>query len=142
MILSNPVGVGLGAPTASVSIVDDDPLPALSVDDVTITEGDAGTTDATFTVSLSEPSGRTVTVEASTSDATATAPSDYGTTSTLVTFTPGDTSETVDYRSRATPTRSRTSGSSSTSAMRPWRPSTTATPPGPSPMTTPPSAAT
>ena len=40
------------------TITDDDPMPALSIGDVAVTEGDAGTTDATFTVSLDAPSGR------------------------------------------------------------------------------------
>ena len=35
------------------TITDDDPLPALSISDVTVTEGNAGTVDATFTVTLS-----------------------------------------------------------------------------------------
>ena len=39
-------GIGLG------TILDDDAPPALSVNDVTVTEGDAGTVDAVFTVTL------------------------------------------------------------------------------------------
>ncbi|MCP4986506.1 MAG: DUF11 domain-containing protein, partial [Colwellia sp.] len=42
------------------TIVDDDPLPALQITDVTVTEGDSGLTEALFTVSLSAPSGRQV----------------------------------------------------------------------------------
>ena len=38
------------------------PTPTLSVGDVTVTEGNAGTTDATFTVSLSAVSGQDVSV--------------------------------------------------------------------------------
>ena len=61
-----------------------------------MTEGDAGTTTATFTVSLSNPSAFPVTVDASTSDQTATAPADYGAVSTTVSFAPGQISKTVD----------------------------------------------
>ena len=56
--LSNPSngtiadGQGLG------TIVNDDPLPKLSIDSVSHSEGDSGTTTYTFTVSLSAASGR------------------------------------------------------------------------------------
>ena len=42
-----------------------------------MTEGDVGTTTATFTVSLSATSGKTVTVAWSTADADAVQPVDY-----------------------------------------------------------------
>jgi hypothetical protein len=77
--LSNLVGSpgtiadGQGAAT----ITDNDPLPVVSVDDVTVAEGDAGTTSATFTVSLSTVSGRSVTVNWATTAGTATAGTDY-----------------------------------------------------------------
>src|SRR5207253_1004654 len=64
--LSNPtndfVVVGQGTGT----IVDDDPLPTLAAGDVQVTEGNSGTTNAVFTVSLSAPSGRWVSVYFST----------------------------------------------------------------------------
>jgi len=78
------------------TITDDDPPPVLSVDDVTVVEGDAGTVTATFTVSLSAVSGRTVTVDYSTNDGTATADSDYTAVSGTLSFAPGETSKTVD----------------------------------------------
>ena len=43
-------------------------LPSVSVGDVTVTEGNAGTTDATFTVSLSAATALTVTVNFATAD--------------------------------------------------------------------------
>jgi subtilisin-like proprotein convertase family protein len=49
------------------------PLPALSIDDVTVSESNAGTKEATFTVSLSAASGSVVSVNFATADATATA---------------------------------------------------------------------
>ena len=55
-----------------------DPTRSISIDDVAVVEGDSGTTNLTFTVTLSEPSIDTVTVEWSTADDTATvADSDY-----------------------------------------------------------------
>ncbi len=51
--------------------------PAVSIDDITIAEGDDGQHQATLTVSLSAPSATAVTVAFMTSDGTATAGSDY-----------------------------------------------------------------
>jgi uncharacterized repeat protein (TIGR01451 family) len=53
-------------------------LPNLTVNDVSLNEGNAGTTSFTFTVSLSAPAGPGgVTFDIATADGTATAPSDY-----------------------------------------------------------------
>src|SRR5207244_2776842 len=49
----------------------------LSVDDTTVTEGDTGTVNATFTVTLLDPRNQTVSVQYQTADGTATAPADY-----------------------------------------------------------------
>ncbi|HET6573303.1 MAG TPA: Calx-beta domain-containing protein [Fimbriiglobus sp.] len=70
--------------------------PSITVNDVTVTEGNTGTADATFTVSLSAASGQTVTVHYATVDGTATADGgDYQVTSGTLTFAPGDTTMTV-----------------------------------------------
>jgi len=53
-------------------------LPSLSINDVSLNEGDAGTTSFTFTVSLSSPAGAAgVTFDIATADNTAASPSDY-----------------------------------------------------------------
>lgn len=70
-------------------------LPKVSIDDVTVTEGDAGTSDATFTVSLSEPASDAVRVDYETADGTANAASDYIATSGELLFGPGQTSRTI-----------------------------------------------
>ena len=59
------------------------------------TEGNVGTTNANFTVTLSAPSGRNVTVNYATANSTAVQPGDYTTTSGTLTFTPGQVQKTV-----------------------------------------------
>jgi len=66
--------------------------PTVSINDVTMAEGNSGTTPFVFTVSLSAASGQTVTVNYATADGTATAGSDYVAASGTLTFTPGTTS--------------------------------------------------
>jgi CSLREA domain-containing protein len=70
--------------------------PSISIQDASVAEGDAGTTTATFTVTLSAASPDTVTVDWSTADGTATSPGDYTADSGTVTFAPMDTSETIE----------------------------------------------
>ncbi|GAA4424744.1 beta strand repeat-containing protein [Acidovorax lacteus] len=77
------------------TIVNDDPLPSLSIDDVTVVEGNSGSVNAVFTVTLSAASGQTVTVNYATADGTATQPADYTATSGTLTFTPGQTTRTI-----------------------------------------------
>jgi hypothetical protein len=50
---------------------------SVSIDDVTLAEGDAGTTNAVFTVTLSAPSPRDVTLDYTTADVSAVAGADY-----------------------------------------------------------------
>lgn len=68
----------------------------LAVNDVTVTEGDSGTTNAAFTVSLSPASSETVTVDYATNDGTAVAGSDYTAVNSTLTFNPGQTTKTVN----------------------------------------------
>ena len=70
-------------------------LPALSIGDVAVPEGNTGTSTATFTVSLSAASGQTVTVNYATANGSATAGSDYVTASGTLTFPPGSTTQTL-----------------------------------------------
>ena len=77
------------------TILNDDPVPSISINDVSVPEGNAGTTNAVFNVSLSNPSSQTVTVSYQTADGTATAGSDYGLTLGTVTFAPLVTAQTI-----------------------------------------------
>ncbi len=93
--LSNPTNVTIGG-SGLGTITDNDPLPALAIGDVSVTEGDSGTANATFTVTLSTVSGRTVTVDYATANGTAIAPADYTALPlTALSFSPGQTTRTV-----------------------------------------------
>ena len=72
------------------------PQPAVSINDVSVTEGNSGTKTASFTVTLSNVSSQTVSVNFATSAGTATAGSDYASTSGTLTFTPGQTSRSIN----------------------------------------------
>jgi CSLREA domain-containing protein len=70
--------------------------PVLSIDDVTVTQGNSGTTSAVFTVGLSPASTQTVAVDYATADGTATtADGDYQPASGTLTFNPGDPPKTI-----------------------------------------------
>jgi hypothetical protein len=71
--------------------------PALSINNVSVTEGETGTTNAVFTVSLSAASTQTITVQYATVDGTATvADNDYFATSDKLIFAPGQTTANID----------------------------------------------
>ena len=94
--LSNPAGATIADPQGTGTIIDDEGRYFLSVGDTSVTEGDAGTTQLAFPVSLSASpgSGETVSVKVATADGTA------GTTAgdpdyvavpvTTLTWNPGD----------------------------------------------------
>jgi hypothetical protein len=67
----------------------------LSINDVTVLEGNSGTSNAVFTVSLSAASATAVTVDFATADGTAVTPSDYTSASGTLTFAPGETTKMI-----------------------------------------------
>ena len=104
--LSNPTaGIAIAIAQGVGTIVDNDPLPDLTVNDVTLPQPATGTANATFSVSLSAASGRTVTVDFATADGTAIAPGDYTAASGTLTFPAGTTTQTIaiEVQSPASP---------------------------------------
>ena len=94
--LSNPRFATLADADGEGTIQDAGPtLPTLRAGDVQVTEGDLGTTDATFSVTLSAPSTQPVTVAYTTANGSAVAGDDYLSRSGTLTFAPGVTSQTV-----------------------------------------------
>lgn len=92
--LSGPsTGTNIIDGTAVGSITDDDAPPTVAINSISQNEGNSLTSPANLTVSLSGPSGKTVTVNAAVTGGTATVGSDYaaGAGGTL-TFLPGETS--------------------------------------------------
>ena len=78
--------------TVNVTVLD---TRTLSVDSPNVVEGDSGTTDLTFTVSLSAKSRHQVSVSYATADGTASAGADYEATRGRLRFAPGETEQTV-----------------------------------------------
>ena len=96
----------LGVPnTLVVTIQDRITIPIILRNDVTILEGNAGSTEMFFTFTLSAATGRFVRANYATSDLSAQGGSscgdqgtDYETTSGTISFSPGDTSVTVPVK--------------------------------------------
>jgi hypothetical protein len=70
-------------------------LPCLAINDVTVTEGNSGTINADFTVSLSAPSAQTVRVNFSVNNVTALPGADFTPSSGRLVFAPGETTKTI-----------------------------------------------
>jgi peptidoglycan/xylan/chitin deacetylase (PgdA/CDA1 family) len=97
VVLRDPHRTSISRGTATVTIVDDDPAPSVGIEDMSVTEGPAGTpTTVKVPVRLSAQSGKTVTVGYTTQDGTATAGSDYTATSGTLTFSPGQRTRYVE----------------------------------------------
>ena len=80
------------------TIIDDDVAPpGLTINNVSVTEGNEGATSAQLTVTLDAVSDQTITVDYSTEDGSATAGQDYVAKSETLTITPGETTKTIDF---------------------------------------------
>jgi hypothetical protein len=95
--LSGANGADIAVARGRATIANDDTGFALSVSDVSVTEGDSGPAEALFTVSMpvAVPAGQSVTVDYSTADGSARAGFDYQAVSGTLTFIEGQSSRTV-----------------------------------------------
>lgn len=82
--ISDNLGIG--------TINNDDAEPTIFINNASLAEGNSGSRNAAFTVSLSNPSFQTITLSYATADNSATAGSDYVAASGTLSFSPGQTS--------------------------------------------------
>jgi len=98
VILSSPVDATITDAQGLGTIQNDDTvsvLPTLSINDIIIAEGDSGTTNFDFTITRSGDTSGTSSVSFATADGTATASSDYITTSGTASLGPGVTQSPI-----------------------------------------------
>src|SRR5207245_4924178 len=87
---------GTANTTAATLTVNTPANVSITINDASVTEGNSGTTNATFTISLSTSSSTVVKVDYTTADSTATAGEDYTAATGTLTFQPGETTKTVN----------------------------------------------
>ncbi len=93
--LSNPTNATIAGAGFGLGTITDDDARTISIGNVTVNEGNAGTVNAVFTVTLSASSANTITVSYATADGSAAAPADYFSVSGAVTFSPGETTKQI-----------------------------------------------
>ncbi|MBU8874849.1 hypothetical protein KQ910_13820 [Reyranella sp. MMS21-HV4-11] len=96
--LANAAGATIADGSATGTLTNDDAaatLPALSVGDVSLREGDSGTAELMFVVTLDRAANGPVTVNYATANGTASAGSDYAALTGTLTFAAGETSKMV-----------------------------------------------
>ena len=91
LVLSNPTNVTLASTSAVGTIFDVDAAPTVNISSVTAYEGH----QALFEVTLSSASEKSISVGYTTTSDSATAGSDYRSTSGTLVFAPGQTSKIV-----------------------------------------------
>jgi VCBS repeat-containing protein len=93
--LFNATGAPLKKAQGTGVILNDDPVPSLTIADASRLEGNSGTTNMTFTVTISHVSAKTVNVNYATANGSAVAPADYVAQSGTLTFAPGTPTQTI-----------------------------------------------
>ena len=91
LVFSNSTSGGTRSRAVTLTVV----TPVLSIADASVLEGNSGTTEAIFNVSLTPATLQTVTVTFATTNGTAQAGSDYVATNGILTFAPGQTNGSV-----------------------------------------------
>jgi alpha-tubulin suppressor-like RCC1 family protein len=95
--LLSPRGAALAEAQGIATVVDND-APGLSIEDLSVIEGNSGTKTVSANVRLSAPSTHTVTVSFQTTNGTATAGSDYVDDIGTLTFDPGVVGVAINLR--------------------------------------------
>lgn len=96
--LSNGQAALISKATATGTILDNDPPPSVSISDVVWREGNSGFSNVLFIATISAVSAKPVSFDYATSDGSATAGSDYTTTSGNLSFAGGGTQRTFVVR--------------------------------------------
>ncbi|MEQ1860602.1 MAG: Calx-beta domain-containing protein [Chthoniobacteraceae bacterium] len=98
VVVSNPMNVTISDGGAKITILNDDPIPGLTINSASVVEADSGTSNLVFTVSLLGATDRAVTVNYATAAGTAVSSGslpDFVAASGTLTFAPGDTTRTI-----------------------------------------------
>ena len=93
--LSNPVNASIADNQGIGTIIDDD-IPAISINNASITEGDIGTSNIQFTISMVPASAQPVTVNYTTLTVQRAGTDYTGIATTSLTFAPGDTTKLIN----------------------------------------------
>lgn len=97
--LSAPTGATIADGAATGTIATDDVIvPKITIADASVKEGDGGTRNLAFTVTLSEATSGPVTVTYATADGSAKAGEDYVAQSGTITFAAGETSKIINIK--------------------------------------------
>ena len=94
VILDQPQNAIIDDGQGQATLINDD-IPNISINDITINEGNSGTGEAFFTLSLDKVSNQIVTVNYVTENLTAEVGEDYIANNGTATFTPGQTTQTI-----------------------------------------------
>ncbi|GAP97340.1 Calx-beta domain-containing protein [Leptolyngbya sp. NIES-2104] len=99
--LSNPTDATITTETVTATIVDDDPIPTVSIANVSKPEGNSGNTPLQFEVTLSNASDREIVLNYATKDGTATLlDNDYEQATGTIRFAPGTTSQIITVNAK------------------------------------------
>ncbi len=93
--ISNVQNATVGS-SRGTGFINDDDGPTISINDVSVTEGNSGTKPATYTLTLSGSSVEAIAVRVVSTAGTATAASDYNSIDLVVIFQPGIVTRTFD----------------------------------------------
>jgi hypothetical protein len=95
IVLTNPVNADFLNPEGGGNILDNDPNVTVSISDVSVFEGNSGTTSAVFTVRVSAPHEKIIQLAYGTANGSASAPSDYLAANGSLLFLEGELEKTI-----------------------------------------------